>query len=878
MIDNKNGAQQHREQQPQQLQQPRRRLRSRQKRARYNEELLDDEEDFFIEERYFNVEEKLQCKSFANCQRNCLKEIDGNDLTFEYFQRNGFQTPMLVKENKNNVLGMKIPSDTFTVDDVKSCVGQRRILDVMDVETQKAKTMTMKEWCNYYNNTERIELLNVISLEFSHTKLENYVDSPRIVKQMDWVDLVWPRYLKKQQKEGTNALHEMKYPKVQKYCLMSVKGCYTDFHIDFGGTSVWYHILRGRKIFWLIPPTETNLRSYEKWTLSGEQSKIFFGDLVEHCCRIELESGNTFFIPTGWIHAVYTMEDSLVFGGNFLHSFGIEKQLRVSQVEDVTRVESKYRYPFFIHLMWYVLVRYVHCLMGRNHLTIDDDGNPLSSTSSSQSKQPQQPQSSSTSNDDPFITFVPNEKIHLTTYEINGLKKLIQWLSQRLTKLQREIRQGKSNEQLLRNLIPDLIISAENLLDDAKKMILEHENDNNEQAITNRPVLFWLTKKMINQLNKPMKMAMIKKCLPSSSSSTTTSSSSTTIQQHQKIPIKRSLSPNNQKNQESSQSQQQQRQVSLGTTLNYDLISNSSLLKGLIEQTGVKTSSSPHSSTMINSSLESEENKKFKPQQQQQDTAAHYYNYSSQPQQPPATSSYGVYNNHSSSVLKTTSMTNATNTMTVNSTNVRGGNSGGNGGIITEHNYNLHPSAYYNPYQPHNYAYHPYSHHQIQYNQPSSQQQSSSFQTQSQNNVQHYQTYIYHQPQQQQQLSTTNIPNSVQQQQQQQIILQQNPAATVAAPTTTTTTNMNGNYSNHQYYNNHPSSSTSSLPINVNYSYVSQQQTPTILPSLQQQQHQQPQQQQQQSPKVIYLHHPQQQQQQQKHPTIIYPQMNYSSS
>jgi len=31
---------------------------------------------------------------------------------------------------------------------------------------------------------------------------------------------------------------------VQKYCLMSVGGCYTDFHIDFGGSSVWYHILR----------------------------------------------------------------------------------------------------------------------------------------------------------------------------------------------------------------------------------------------------------------------------------------------------------------------------------------------------------------------------------------------------------------------------------------------------------------------------------------------------------------------------------------------------------------------------------------------------------------------------------------------------------
>ena len=29
---------------------------------------------------------------------------------------------------------------------------------------------------------------------------------------------------------------------------MSVGGCYTDFHIDFGGTSVWYHILKGEKV------------------------------------------------------------------------------------------------------------------------------------------------------------------------------------------------------------------------------------------------------------------------------------------------------------------------------------------------------------------------------------------------------------------------------------------------------------------------------------------------------------------------------------------------------------------------------------------------------------------------------------------------------
>ena len=86
---------------------------------------------------------------------------------------------------------------------------------------------------------------------------------------------------------------------------------FPDFHIDLGGTSVWYHILKGKKVFFLIPPEDTNLKHYEKWILSGKQSHTFFGDLVENCERIELEAGNTFFIPSGWIHAVYTPEDSI---------------------------------------------------------------------------------------------------------------------------------------------------------------------------------------------------------------------------------------------------------------------------------------------------------------------------------------------------------------------------------------------------------------------------------------------------------------------------------------------------------------------------------------------------------------------------------------
>lgn len=44
-------------------------------------------------------------------------------------------------------------------------------------------------------------------------------------------------------------------------------------------------------------------------------------------------------LPTpGWIHAVYTPVDSLVFGGNILHSFNVPMQLRIYEIEDRTRV------------------------------------------------------------------------------------------------------------------------------------------------------------------------------------------------------------------------------------------------------------------------------------------------------------------------------------------------------------------------------------------------------------------------------------------------------------------------------------------------------------------------------------------------------------
>lgn len=62
-------------------------------------------------------------------------------------------------------------------------------------------------------------------------------------------------------------------PQVLLYALMSPAGSFTDFHIDFGGSSVWYHVAYGRKIFLLVPPTESNLAQYEAWASSELQAR-----------------------------------------------------------------------------------------------------------------------------------------------------------------------------------------------------------------------------------------------------------------------------------------------------------------------------------------------------------------------------------------------------------------------------------------------------------------------------------------------------------------------------------------------------------------------------------------------------------------------------
>lgn len=310
----------------------------------------------------------LQMRSFLP---DTFERVKAMDVTPEWYAERvlhskgekgapskGIIEPFVVEKPEG--LDMVMPDLSTTVRDVANTVGRDTPVEVIDVATQsEVADWNLGKWSDYFMSSRKDRIRNVISLEITNTPLGSTIQRPRIVRELDWVDRFWPDELK----IGTD------WPKVQLYCLMSVAESYTDWHIDFGGSSVFYHIINGAKVFYFIKPTTSNLKKYAHWSSSTDQAMRFLGDEVDQVYKVELQAGNTMIIPTGWIHAVFTPEDSLVIGGNFLHGMNASMQFTIHEIEKQTNVPQKFRFPYFDKLLWYSLRGYKEALESGKVLT-----------------------------------------------------------------------------------------------------------------------------------------------------------------------------------------------------------------------------------------------------------------------------------------------------------------------------------------------------------------------------------------------------------------------------------------------------------------------------------------------------------------------------
>ena len=438
------------------------------------------------EVRGFKLKEKLKEGLYDEGKETMLEMLTGRELSVEYMQRTGFVKPIIVQRRDD--LGLKVPPRDLTVEGIRSAVGSRRHVDVVDSKTQKCHSMCMKEWSRYWSSEPREQTLNGISLEFSKTKLDTQVTSPTVVRRIDWIEKAWPKHLKELQEDSSNNIDDMMYPKVQKFVVMSVANSYMDFHLDFGGTSVWYYVLRGCKVFWLIPPTDKNLLLFEQWSRQ-EVKQGFFADKAEGCFRVDISAGQTMLLPSGWIHAVFTPKDSIVFSGSFLHSFAIEKQLKICFIEDSLNVPDQYRFPFNTELLWFVLDRYVTCLTGKSHIDLPEEEKIRLRLEKGEHIDPNKE----------FINpgmcdqapAVSGDHVHLTQSEIRGLMLIVYYLHTR-----------PMDSKDVPVLIPDPV----SLLNCVKDILEQHKDDCPEKAVTGQYVLRWTEEDDVEEDSKSKKI------------------------------------------------------------------------------------------------------------------------------------------------------------------------------------------------------------------------------------------------------------------------------------------------------------------------------------------------------------------------------------
>lgn len=154
----------------------------------------------------------LQVKHFKKEQ---FKRYEASEVNLDLIRKTGMREPFLIEKNEP-ALDMKMPPSDISVHQIAQLVGEDTLVDVIDVVSQTETIgWTLKKWADYFDTIERDRIRNVISLEISESKLSEQITRPGIVRELDWMDQMWPD-------------EEPEYPKVQLYCLMGTKDSYTD--------------------------------------------------------------------------------------------------------------------------------------------------------------------------------------------------------------------------------------------------------------------------------------------------------------------------------------------------------------------------------------------------------------------------------------------------------------------------------------------------------------------------------------------------------------------------------------------------------------------------------------------------------------------------
>ena len=316
------------------------------------------EEKVCMDDSVLDAVEGLRARVDVKAHRNKLErsceaeEIQATEPVnlYQELMHSGFRNVKVVRGNTERCveevrgdLCMHIPTSICSLDGLERFLGGYEGIPTIDVNTQEeGPSMSFVQLKEYFSKprAKRNRLLNVVSFNLGETECGDYIVPPVAVRDLDLVTRAWP------------VTDSEAKPDTLTYLLMGPAGAYTDWHVDMGGSSVWYHVISGCKVFLAAPPTEFNRNQFVEWSTTMAQSE-FLGDKLRGLVRIKLKAGDTLFLPGGWFHAVSTPEDSIVIGGNFVCPLHFENILHVIEIEKKLKVKADFQYPQHQKLMYY---------------------------------------------------------------------------------------------------------------------------------------------------------------------------------------------------------------------------------------------------------------------------------------------------------------------------------------------------------------------------------------------------------------------------------------------------------------------------------------------------------------------------------------------
>lgn len=263
--------------------------------------------EFEIEEKnlIYNKNKKYDCV--------IIPVINGEELTYQQFFENNLikNTPCVIKNATNNWIASRdwLKTGVSNTDYLEKKYGETKVIiyncSSRYFNSQKCEDSTLLKYLEYWKNKENIKTLYY--LKDWHLQLQcvndTFYEVP-IYFAADWLNEYFTQCLDDD----------------YRFVYMGPRGSWTPLHSDVFTSYSWSANICGQKKWIFFPPGE---EKYLKDNLNNLPYDINEVSHSRKCFEVIQNSGEAIFVPSGWYHQVWNLDDTISINHNWINGCNI---------------------------------------------------------------------------------------------------------------------------------------------------------------------------------------------------------------------------------------------------------------------------------------------------------------------------------------------------------------------------------------------------------------------------------------------------------------------------------------------------------------------------------------------------------------------------